>query len=466
MKITLSKSNGNHGSVLLVTLGLCVILGILMGGYLSLVNAQRLSVARAQCWNHALVLAEAGVEEAMAHMNSGLSIGSLGANSWVAAGGSTYVKTNSNLANGVSYVATIIATNTSNPVIRSTGYVPGPYSTIALSRTVQVSTKTLSKPSTRGPWTVINTLNMNGASVTTDSFDSTKTNLFPGGLYNSTNAMDHGDLWSLSSSATAISVDNGKVNGSVHTGAGGGVSININGANTGRVGDKAWVSSSSNKGIQPGHQFADANYTLDPVTLPADQIWLTPTAGDYTRVDPNTGLTIHYKYILSDNSYPYVINNLSGGIWVTASHVVLKLTGTVSFGGGGAGANDAIYLYDPYGDVQTDLTIYADPAPNTTVTFGGNGVVNATGVSKNFKYRGLPSNTAMKLSANAAVVGDIYAPNADFTLSGGGNNTYDFIGQAVSKSGTVSGKFNFHYDEAPTGVTTTGGYAVASWDEP
>src|SRR6266404_6755260 len=57
------------GSVLLVTLATCLILGVLMGSYLSMIKSQHFSVARGQAWNSALVVAEAGVEEALAQLN-------------------------------------------------------------------------------------------------------------------------------------------------------------------------------------------------------------------------------------------------------------------------------------------------------------------------------------------------------------------------------------------------------------
>src|SRR6266481_5076233 len=69
-------------------------------------------------------------------------------------------------------------------------------------------------------------------------------------------------------------------------------------------------------------------------------------------------------------------------------------------------------------------------APTTTI--GGNGVINDDGISSSFQYYGLPSNIALTFSANAAFVGLIYAPQAVFTLGGGGNNTYDFIGACVT----------------------------------
>ena len=52
------------------------------------------------------------------------------------------------------------------------------------------------------------------------------------------------------------------------------------------------------------------------------------------------------------------------------------------------------------------------------------------------------------MRGNGNFVGAIYAPSADFSLGGGGNNTYDFIGASVSKTIKMNGHFNFHYDEA------------------
>ena len=54
------RKNPVAGSVLLVTLATCVILGVLMGSYLSMIKSQHFSVARGQAWNSALVVAEAG----------------------------------------------------------------------------------------------------------------------------------------------------------------------------------------------------------------------------------------------------------------------------------------------------------------------------------------------------------------------------------------------------------------------
>ena len=52
------RKNPVAGSVLLVTLATCLILGVLMGSYLSMIKSQHFSVARGQAWNSALAVAE------------------------------------------------------------------------------------------------------------------------------------------------------------------------------------------------------------------------------------------------------------------------------------------------------------------------------------------------------------------------------------------------------------------------
>ena len=91
--------------------------------------------------------------------------------------------------------------------------------------------------------------------------------------------------------------------------------------------------------------------------------------------------------------------------------------------------------------------------------------VNQNGDAMAFQYYGLPSNTSLSLNGNAAFTGVIYAPNADFTLGGGGNSTYDFVGASVTKSVRMNGHFHFHYDESIANRSKIGGYVVYSWNE-
>ena len=89
--IRYSNKQRRRGSVLAITLIISGIMGTLMGSYLYLVETQRISVARAQAWNRSVVVAEAGVEEAMALLNSGVSSPNFAIFPWTSSGGAPKV---------------------------------------------------------------------------------------------------------------------------------------------------------------------------------------------------------------------------------------------------------------------------------------------------------------------------------------------------------------------------------------
>src|SRR5207248_9904625 len=131
---------------LLVTVFTCGILTLLMASYLAMVNQQHLSVTRAQAWEQAIAMAEAGVEEAMAHLNDTNTITGLRwtLNKWkYDSTGHFFYKTNA-LTNGYYFVKFLTNTPT-RPLIIATGYVTGPISSPVLSRAVQVKTIPISK---------------------------------------------------------------------------------------------------------------------------------------------------------------------------------------------------------------------------------------------------------------------------------------------------------------------------------
>ena len=79
MKIHRKKTPVDRGSALTVTLLTCMILGAVLVACLSLIGTQQSLVCRSQNWNQAIVVAEGGVEEAMALLNSGSGPGDLDA---------------------------------------------------------------------------------------------------------------------------------------------------------------------------------------------------------------------------------------------------------------------------------------------------------------------------------------------------------------------------------------------------
>jgi len=276
-------------------------------------------------------------------------------------------------------------------------------------------------------------LDLTGNSVTIDSFDSSNTNLFPGGVYNSTNALDLAQVLSLSRTNYSIMVGNSRIKGTVGLAPDGSVSLSPGGS----VGDANWVNGGQ-FGIQLGHVSYDAAFVTFPdATLPdtGDEVWQFAVPGAYVI----NGVT--YKYLLS-SSRPWKISNLDGGVYVNGPRVklwVLSAINLPNFGGIRIPA-----MTDSLGQAYS-LEMYVTAGG---ANLGGSGVINETGVARDFQYFGLPSNTSLTIPANGPFVGVIYAPAADFTLGGGSNNTNDFIGCSVTKSVKMNGHFNFHLDES------------------
>jgi len=437
----LKRPSTSQGSALVIALLTSALLGFMMASYLCMVNTQNLSVCRARAWNTALVVAEAGVEEAMAHLNNQGSTNNLAVNSWVNLGGGNYGKTN---FLGASYSAVTIkvspAVTDACPVIVAAAYVPGPISTPALTRTVQIKTRAKGGSGLPGAMIVSTTVDFKGFGITTDSFNSTNSNYSSNGMYVASKAQDHGDVVTISSQTNVMNIGNGKIKGTAHTGAGGQAVVGSGGS----VGDTAWVDGGKS-GAQAGHVLQDANYNFPDATLPNQPFWLTPIAGRY-RING-----VDYKYLLN-NTYPWKLSKLDGSVYFTGPNVKLWVTDDIALG-----SKDQIHL-GANGSVDLYVSV-----PNAVV--GGQGIINDTGVAKNFNYIGLPSNQSLTFSANAAFVGRIYAPEADFTLGGGGKNNYDFVGQSITRSAKMNGHYNFHYDEASNFSPAASGFTVVAWDE-
>jgi choice-of-anchor A domain-containing protein len=108
----------------------------------------------------------------------------------------------------------------------------------------------------------------------------------------------------------------------------------------------------------------------------------------------------------------------------------------------------------------SSLTIYME---GKSTSIKGNGFANP-GSSTNLVYYGLPNNTDIDMSGNAAFNGIIYAPEADVKLGGGGNNAQDLGGSLTINTLTLNGHFNFHYDFNTRKVTQKG-YKPSNWAE-
>src|SRR5262245_30249075 len=250
MKLHSKKQPVSQGSSLVVTLLTCALLGTLVGSYLYLSATQNLSVTRSQNWNQAMVVAEGGVEEAMALLNSGVQAPNFGIFPWTSAGGGVFKNDTNRPACkfGTSYYQVFITNGFAgaNPVILSRGYVPGPISRPMLTRYVRVETRPRPTFPVKGPMIVMQTYNANGNNVNTDSFDSTK------GAYNPKTPGTNGDVVCLTTNANSIAIGNGKLHGTVRTPPGGVQGVTATIGSNGSVGDSTWVDGGST-GFETGH---------------------------------------------------------------------------------------------------------------------------------------------------------------------------------------------------------------------
>ena len=89
MKTLFAPQRSQRGNTLLVTVVVTGVIGFVLVAYLTLVQYQNTANMRSQGWNAAMPVVEAGIEEALAHLNSrGLTNGNLACDGWSHSGSS------------------------------------------------------------------------------------------------------------------------------------------------------------------------------------------------------------------------------------------------------------------------------------------------------------------------------------------------------------------------------------------
>jgi len=483
MKILQTKPGSQAGSVLLVSLIITAVLGLTLASYLIMTQQQNQSVMRSQTWNSAIVMSEAGVEDALAMLNkfnsnfekltNWSSSSSIYNDNWAAIGANTYyVRRYIN----DSYYDVYITNVNNKPVINSLGFTPwhynggtAPQQTYAAvggvsqqasvspmtSRSVNVGTRI--DPLVNVAMAALEQIDFNGNNVQTDSFDSSNPLYNDNGGYPAAypnRQRDQGDVVTDLAIINSLNVGNAKIKGSAKTGPNGTLGIGPNGS----VGDKAWVEG-GNKGVQPGHFADDMNVLFPPVQLPSTSWSPLPTSGSgVVRTDIvingstiTTNTATYNFYINGDGDY--YVGTLDKPLHVKG-HARLLITTKLALNG----ANDRIMI----APTNSSLRIYMQGA---TAAIGGKGIINASGNANNFYFFGLPNNSKLTFGGNASFTGVIYAPSAEFALGGGGSDDIDFIGASVTKTVKMNGHYKFHFDEALRNNGMGRGYIPTSWKE-
>jgi|GEM_PF-1006399 hypothetical protein len=298
LSIQYKKNQLRRGGALMVAVIFFAVTAIYLATYLYLCRNEYTSVARSQTWNNSMVMAEAGVDDALAFINQNANgaVGTLG--NWPSSASADGWNVLSNSSPTVYYVSgrspdsslgsyTVYITNTvstsNGPTILSIGTSTwnGDSATFQAGNTTRKILVTTGGYSQGSDGIIAYAgMNFNGNNVTMDSFDSADPNhsewqttmLYHGqpyGLYSDSLSYSSNSLPSRTSDVmvatdgSVISVGNANIYGFVDTAPGGSASISHNGS----VGDLNWVSASTS-GIESGHARDDMNQIFYSKSLP------------------------------------------------------------------------------------------------------------------------------------------------------------------------------------------------------
>jgi hypothetical protein len=410
-----------RGMVLITTLVIACLVGIVVGAVLIVAQQQNSFSARSRTWSSEIPIAEAGIEEAMAHLNTMPS--DLESNGWTKVSGK-YVKTRT-LGDGYFYASISPATL---PTITSVGYGRIPGQTNYTQRTVVVTTSRANA----GGFQVAakGVIKMSGGAFI-DSFDSSITNSSSNGVYTSSRRLDTAMVGSLSSAKPAIDSSGLGIYGSVATGVGGTVNAT--------VGDGTWVGTKT--GVQTGHASDDFNMAIPNVTVPFNPAAVSsiPAVNEMDQFVFPTG-----DYATGTGGKLTVPG---GGAAIITGPGLVRIFVDSDFTISGSG-----YLKIMEG---AQLELYLDGKG----TISGGGVMNDSLKAVNCAIYGTTNCTVMTYSGSAAFIGQVYTPQAAFTFSGSAGASGSFVANTISLSGSAG----VHTDQAlsrPTGL-----YEVGSWSE-
>ncbi len=456
----------------MISLTILAIAAIVLASYLTLVQTQTNSVSRSQTWNSAMPIAEAGLEEGLAEVNKGSpSVGTniIDTSPWgwtnniTLDGWSTFSNGQTSLTRSVStnnagsnYYTVTINISSGTPVITSAGVVAftaarwgssfyetngaqvtnaAPATNFIIGRRVQVQTAL--SPLFGAAIIVKSNLSMNGNGTTIDSFDSSNTNYSTtNGQYVSTKQKAGADV-ATGAAVVNISLGNGNIYGHVYT-APGTVQSSVQVGSQGAVGDVAW-NTNGNSGVEPGYWAGTFNTTVPDVP--------TPTFAGTSLPSPDKNGNINLaggNYTVAESLAPTspLVITAPTTMWVQGSFSIPDVT----FSGNGS------------------LILYVGMPTGTGDSIGVSGNGNNPGLASNLQIFGMPSVSTLTLSGNNALIGAIYAPEADFTGNGGGSSGGG-SGSLVVRSITLHGHWSFHYDESLKNAGASRGWIAQNWTE-
>jgi hypothetical protein len=258
-------------------------------------------------------------------------------------------------------------------------------------------------------------IDFKGNNVAMDSYDSSDPNHSTNGMYNAATRKAGGDVFS---SGALVNVGNAVIYGRLRLAPGSSYSLGPYGS----VGDLTWTG----PGVEPGWAMNDFKFCLPQATPPfsAGQALPAPGSGTINLTSTN--------YYSSTN---YTMR--SGDFWIVdGGNPVLYIAGSFRMG-----SISAIVITN-----GGTLTLHVGSSSGLPTSCFLTQVLTSGPVSSFHLYT-LPTTTSLAWGGNTNFVGTVYAPQANFSLGGGGAATLDYQGAVVVQSIIINGDFNFHFDE-------------------
>ncbi len=458
---------GSRGSLLIVAMILCAVIGVCLVSYLRLGRSGLQVANRALYSNAAMNLAENGLEEAMYAINKTIADSSYnwGANGWttaspVPAGDARRrlpATGNYTFDQGVTGFVRIYAYGYTGAaprvVARSTITIPG--SSKPIEKWVEINLRKTSKFA--NGLVAKDSIRFSGNNASVDSFNSTKND--DGSLraspvpYSAGVKHDKGSVGSISVAVDAVLVQNADIWGYAATG-GAVPSVGSNGL----VGP--WGTPSGT--MDMSRVSTDFSTSFDPVTAPATAGYaLGAITGDLSlprATDVAIGGIYYYTASeISFNNKTLAIEKPTAGSPAPKVSITLTNTSSSIDIGGGSGALNiqtgaSLQIYAP-----GDIKIAGNGAMN-----GGTTALTANQASSLQIWGTKTSGTqSIQIAGNGALSAVVYAPQGSVKINGNG----DVVGSIVANDITVVGNAAFHYDEALGDFGGNNPFRVSTWRE-
>jgi hypothetical protein len=481
MRNTSRFSHRQRGSLLIVTMLLCAVIGISIGSYLQM-SRTALNISNRAMYNNAAVnLAEEGIEEAMYAVNQYVVTPTYPFTGWTIEGNHakrewTGLKLSQNATASYRVYIYNYQGHTAPKVVSRARVQLGSGGT-AIEKWIEVSLLQTSKFA--NGLVAKNSIVFNGNNATVDSWNSEwNTTVTPAVArtppvaYSTTYRDDNGSVGSISISSSAVLVKNADVWGYVSSNSGSedDPPEEFVGSNGSILGSD----SPSGSNVDPARTSTTFSASFKDVDLPLTNA--SPVMGNLGNINGNVTLPLPTDLALGPNGktgsewegyYVYDASQINIGAnekLTVNGKVALRLSSSVSVGGGN-------------GEIKIDAAGYLSLYTAATVTIAGQGVTNGVdvdspldgvqadelGQAKKFQLYGTKTSGTqdITITGSSQWSGVIYAPYGNVQLTGNGA----VCGSVVAKDITLSGNAQFHYDEALASLGGTSPFRIAKWKE-